>query len=393
MRFKHLKIILFIVSTISMLGGCRVSADNGVRAEIDSLSALTVPDHRLGICDIVIKQGEGGTLILTGETTESSAKNIVIKTLSDQGIKLIDSILILPDTVSNRSYTGLAANSVINLRKHPDHASELVTQAVLGTPLLILKNEDSWYLVQTPDKYIAWTEMSSVAPMTISEMNIWRHSERVISMVNSGWIYASPGASGVIGDIVAGCIFIKKSESGGYIRVILPDGREGYVSSNSVVDFNRWKNNVVCDSAGIVRSALTYTGLPYLWGGTSSKAVDCSGFVQNIYYLNGIILQRDASQQALHGMPVDISKGFGEFRPGDLLFFGSKSDSGIRVTHAAIYLGEGEYINSSGRVMINSLDPLRPDYSNRESSLLAARRIIGMKDDPGIVQIKLHPWY
>jgi gamma-D-glutamyl-L-lysine dipeptidyl-peptidase len=393
MCFKPLKNILIIVSAISMLSGCRAPAVKDFRAEVDSLSALSVPDRRLGICDIGIKQGEDRALILTGETTEPSAGNTIIKALSEHGIKVIDSILILPDTISNHSYSGLAANSVINLRKHPDHASELVSQAVLGTPLKILKSEDSWYLVQTPDKYIAWTEMSSVVPMTISEMNRWRHSGRVISVTNSGWIYVSPGSTGVVGDIVAGCIFIKKSESGGYIRVILPDGREGYVSSSSVVDFNWWKNSVVSDEAGIIRIALSYTGLPYLWGGTSSKAVDCSGFVQNIYYLNGILLQRDASQQALHGMALDISKGYGEFRPGDLLFFGSKSGSGMRVTHAAIYLGESEYINSSGRVMINSLDPARAGYSNRESSLLAARRIIGVKDDPGIVQIKLHPWY
>ena len=54
------------------------------------------------------------------------------------------------------------------------------------------------------------------------------------------------------------------------------------------------------------------------------KAVDCSGFSQSVYYLNGIILLRDASLQALHGMNVDISQGYGQLKPGDLLFSGQR---------------------------------------------------------------------
>ena len=118
------------------------------------------------------------------------------------------------------------------------------------------------------------------------------------------------------------------------------------------------------------------------------KAVDCSGFSQSVYYLNGIILLRDASLQALHGLNVDISSGYGQLRPGDLLFFGTKENSKLHVTHVAVYKGDREYINSSGRVMINSLDSTRSNYNGyRVNSLLSAKRIIGVNDDPGIVSI------
>ena len=110
--------------------------------------------------------------------------------------------------------------------------------------------------------------------------------------------------------------------------------------------------------------------------------------------MNGIILSRDASLQAVHGNDIDLSKGFSQLSMGDLLFFGTKDSSGTHVTHVAIYKGDSEYIHSSGRVMINSLDSTSNNYnSHRKNSLLIAKRIIGVKNDIGIVPVNKHPWY
>jgi cell wall-associated NlpC family hydrolase len=110
--------------------------------------------------------------------------------------------------------------------------------------------------------------------------------------------------------------------------------------------------------------------------------------------MNGLILQRDASQQALHGSIVDISNGYSQLEKGDLLFFGLKVNGKQRVTHVAIYLGNMEYINSSGRVMINSLDSTQTNFNRkRTNSLLSAKRIIGVENDPGIVPVFKHSWY
>ena len=386
---------IFTVFLVIIMTGCKpfIEKSGLIQNVIDSISLRFIPDHRMGLCDIKAKNGVGGALILCGETTSPDLKNTIINTLSNNGNKLIDSILILPDTLTNKKYKGLATVSVINIRKKPEQSAEMLSQAVLGTPVLILKNEDSWLLIQTPDHYIGWTESSSVETMTAVKMEEWKLSDRVITLVNSGWIYSSADESGIIGDIVAGSILVKEGKDHSYTKVRLPDGREGYLNSSSVTDFNIWKANVKCTGENIVRYASTFIGLPYLWGGTSSKAFDCSGFSKTVYYLNGYILYRDASQQALHGLNVDITPDQGQMKPGDLLFFGSRENTKLHVTHVAVYKGDSEYINSSGRVRINSLDFTRSNYNERAKSLLAVKRIIGVADDPGIIPINSHPWY
>ena len=395
LKLKHLIYnFIFLSGIISILISCRPYSAKNKQSEIDSIAYKLVPDQRIGICRITVKTGKEGTLVLNGETTNSEAKQEIISTLSNHGISLVDSILILPDTIQNEKFRGLVTLSVINLRKEPDHRSELVSQAILGTPVLILKNEDSWLLIQTPDNYIAWTEKSSVSMMTSAEMSSWKQADRVIYLENSGWIYTSPDQTGVVGDLVAGCILKKTGESKGYAKIILPDGREGFINNRKVMNFGSWKSQVLCTEDNVCRIASTFLGLPYLWGGSSSKAVDCSGFVQSVYFMNGIILSRDASLQARHGLEVDISNGYNQLKRGDLLFFGSRENSVPHVTHVAIYQGDNEYINSAGKVMINSLDPNDINYSGyRANSLLMAKRIIGVVSDNGIVPVIKHAWY
>lgn len=133
-----------------------------------------------------------------------------------------------------------------------------------------------------------------------------------------------------------------------------------------------------------------------MWGGTSIKAVDCSGFTKSVYFLNGVILERDASQQALTGEHVDISAGYGNLKVGDLLFFGTKASEGKRerITHVGMYIGNGRFIHSAGYVHINSLNTSDPDYNDVEKRLVRARRVLTKIDgDEGIVSIKKHPWY
>jgi hypothetical protein len=391
-RFLKLSAIFFLILILHF--GCKGPDFSIIQIAIDSIGEKYVPDNRLGVYNISYRLNGNNKVVVLGETTSTAAKNELINTLSISGNHLIDSIIILPDTNITNPYSGLVTLSVINLRKHPDHRAELVSQAILGTPVKVLKEEDSWLLIQTPDNYISWTEKSSVELISDSEYYSWKESERVIYLKPSGWIYDRLVNNEVVGDIVEGSILEKIGESVGYINVKLPDGRTGVIRKDEIQYFNSFCENNDTNEDKVISVASTLIGIPYLWGGRSPKGADCSGFVQSVFFMNGLILQRDASLQALHGTSVDISDGYSQLKKGDLLFFGSREKEKVHVTHVAIYIDDSEYINSSGRVMINSLDSTRTNYSYyRKNALLSARRVIGVVNDPGIVPVSEHPWY
>ena len=128
-------------------------------------------------------------------------------------------------------------------------------------------------------------------------------------------------------------------------------------------------------------------GTPYLWGGTSTKALDCSGLAKVSYLSNGIILMRDASQQAKTGS-IMTPEQWRDLQPADLLFFGNPRTG--RVTHVAIYDRDGNYIHSSGRVKVNSIDPDGEGYLTTPH--LSSTRIHGNEGTAGIVRAIDHPW-
>ncbi|AFM00517.1 MULTISPECIES: NlpC/P60 family protein [Desulfitobacterium] len=97
----------------------------------------------------------------------------------------------------------------------------------------------------------------------------------------------------------------------------------------------------------ILSTAKGYTGVPYLWGGTTPSGFDCSGFTQYVFKKNGITLPRTSSQQYQTGTAVS----FNSLIPGDLVFF--NFNSGSVVSHVGIYLGDGQFISAtSGKGVI-----------------------------------------
>lgn len=364
---------------------------------IDSVKRERIPDSRVALFSIeAVGSPEG--VVLKGLTTEPEALNHLLQHLKKQEIDYIDSVLRLPDAKLGDQTWGLITLSVANMRYRPAHSAEMATQALMGTPLQILQEENGWCLVRTPDRYISWTESAGIAPMNKQQHQNWKTNPRIIFIEDNGLILSHPNAhSEPVSDIVMGGILsaMKNDENtGDYIGVNLPDGRKGYLPVIQVRILSDWLRAESTGPEYLTTLARRFMGRPYLWGGTSTKGFDCSGFTKTLYFMNGWVLSRDASQQVYQGSEVSLKEDWRNLQPGDLLFFGRKAtgDKPERATHVGMYEGESLFIHCSGMVKINSLDSIRPDFKKYYSeNLLHVKRILNADSQP--VRIKDHPWY
>jgi gamma-D-glutamyl-L-lysine dipeptidyl-peptidase len=104
------------------------------------------------------------------------------------------------------------------------------------------------------------------------------------------------------------------------------------------------------EKSDLVNNAMMYLNAPYLWGGRSPLGIDCSGFTQMVYRLQGVALPRDAYQQAEVGTTLSFIE---ESEPGDLAFFDNAEGE---ITHVGILLPDNYIIHASGKVRIDRLD-------------------------------------
>ncbi len=367
----------------------RQASQDLMQNDIDSICSKWVPVSSESICNAEIITVSGKAVVIKGETDMPEAKAELISYLENKGVSFSDSITVLPDASVGQKGWGVVTLSVINIRERGSQTAEMITQALLGTPVKILKNEGTWYLVQTPDMYIGWAEDDAVTLMTEDELNQWKGSRRVIYTAKWGDINAL-GNDGIISDIVFGSILQVTGQGITGYEVILPDGRKGSVKKSDATDFTKWAEKTDWNGNDLVRFGRSFTGYPYLWGGISHKGLDCSGLARACYFSTGVILTRDASSQFLYGKSVDFNS-LDSLQTGDLLFFGRAVD---HITHVGMYIGDTEFIHSSGLVKINSLDPTRENYSEYLKSILqGARRFIGAPSAKGSMKVREHNWY
>jgi gamma-D-glutamyl-L-lysine dipeptidyl-peptidase len=362
---------------------------------------LYAPDGRSKVFDIQMKEGKG-CYILKGYTTEQIAKDSIVSFLKRCDLKITDSIELLPAKELGKNLYGITIQSVINLRMDNDYAAEAGTQIMMGGPLKLMRKSGGWSQVITPEGYISWVTSGSLKEMTQEEFNLYTAKPKVIVTSKYVTVTESPSInSQQICDAVWGNIFIDLGKSGKFRKVSLADGRTGYIPANNLQNFSQWlaeRSNPTAEE--IIATAKQFVGVPYMWGATSIKAVDCSGFTKSVYFLNGIILARDASQQCYTGDNIDISKyvnnneytleALNNLKKGDLIFFGRKAtaDKKERISHVGIYIGEGVFIHSATSVRINSLIPSASNYYDGSTRLVRAQRILGNQDNgKGIISI------
>lgn len=283
--------------------------------------------------------------------------------------------------------------SCVFMRGEASYTSENVSQSRMGTPVQVLARTGYWVKIRTPEPYEGWVNELTLAHYPAD----YRSCKRYICIAEYSFVYAEPSADADrlsdvrMSDIIrAG----KAASCDGWAAVQLWDGRCGWVPEADVADFESWmaSTGVTASKASqpgtagsgiaagqiaedLVATARRFLGAPYMWGGMSAGLFDCSGLVGFCYFMAGIQLPRDASQQIGCGVPV----AFEDMQAGDLVFFGEK-----RVGHVALCTGPGRIIHSSQIVRENSLVPGEPDYYGR--NILGIRRIIGTLPEQNFIK-------
>ncbi|MEN8117859.1 MAG: C40 family peptidase [Bacteroidota bacterium] len=391
----YLVLIILLIGSIACTSKNNSSLADEIQNKLDSLKSVHAPDKRVALWTVSLSNEEGKISVL-GEVDSDKAYNDIKIIVSQRFPNAELNIDLLPKEGNEPVVNGLVNNSVINLRSNPRHSAEIATQTLLGTPVRILKRENGWYLVQTPNKYIAWVDAAALVKINKEELDKYREAKKIVYNKQYGFSYSEADCnSQTISDLVIGCILPVTSSNAEFYKVQYPDKRFAWIKKDEVIDFEELINRTI-DEEELVKTAKKFLGIPYLWGGTSSKAIDCSGFTSTIYYMNGIILQRDASQQTKYGELITTSYSWENLQTGDLLFYGRPASDTLpeKVTHVAMYIGDSEFIHASGKVRINSIDSTRDNFiTDYVQKFIRATQVKGSENTSGIEQFKDNNFY
>ena len=238
---------------------------------------------------------------------------------------------------------GICDLSLVPCRSQPFDKSEMVTQLLFGEHFRILEEQDKWILIKIAfDGYECWIDKTQYKKISEEEYNLLSDEPQRLSFE-----------------------LIKKIGKSENILLgsVLPDFKKGkfriagneYVFRGKTIltDFNQkpaTRSKQLSKRTSIIGIAKLYLNSPYHWGGRSPCGIDCSGFTQMVFKLNGIQLPRDAWQQAEKGEALNFIE---EAQKGDLAFFDNEEG---KIVHVGIIIDKNKIIHSSGKVRIDTLD-------------------------------------
>lgn len=248
---------------------------------------------------------------------------------------------------------GICNLSIVPCRREPSDRSEMVTQLLFGDHFEVIETAGSWCRIKIAyDSYECWIDKKQFQPL----------EQHTFDILNTTGIFSANELVQVITHHNTKQLF----------PIVIGSSLPNFDNGECVVENQSYlydgafiSGELPFTKAGIVEIAMMYLNAPYLWGGKTPFGIDCSGFTQMVYKLNGVSLKRDAYQQAEQGETLSFVE---EAEPGDLAFF--DNDEG-RIVHVGIVMENNKIIHASGKVRIDGFDHHgvfnneKKDYSHR----------------------------
>jgi gamma-D-glutamyl-L-lysine dipeptidyl-peptidase len=251
---------------------------------------------------------------------------------------------------------GICNLAIVPLRAEASDKSEQVSQLLFGEHFKIIELNAKWAQVELAyDAYIGWIDSKQFQPITqesyllLNELPNVLNADLIeyINTPNNQLMPISLGAS----------LSFLENETINYNKL----------------SFDGMKVCGIKPKSDLIKTAFMYLNAPYLWGGKSPFGIDCSGFTQMVFKLNGYHLLRDASQQVNQGDSLSFIE---ESEPGDLAFFDNEEG---KIIHVGIMLENNYIIHASGKVRIDRLDHLgiyNADTNRHTHKLRGIKKII-----------------
>ncbi len=228
---------------------------------------------------------------------------------------------------------GISILSIIPVRLEPNDRAEMTSQLIFGEHYKILESQKKWSKIQIAhDKYVGWISNKQIKEIDEEEFN---RLEKEIPTISTDIL-----------DIIEGNIHQPI-----VIGSILPSFKSEYaLIAQKMYKFTGNKSQGFSQKKHLISNALIFLNAPYLWGGRTPFGIDCSGFVQIIFRLQGIKMPRDAYQQIEIGETIN---SINNIEKGDLAFFENKDG---KIVHVGIIMDNNQIIHASGKVRIDKID-------------------------------------
>jgi len=246
---------------------------------------------------------------------------------------------------------GVVSLAALDLRRRPDHRSEMLSQLLLGEVVDVLerpRRRPGWWRVRgRGDGYAGWVRTWGLIPASAARVRRWERAATARVCVPVAAASALPGRGAAVSPLFLNSRLIAGGVRAGKRAVELPDGRRGWVPRAALAPVGGPVPALPDRIAGLL-------GTPYLWGGRTPLGWDCSGYTQQVLVERGISLPRDAHEQFLACEALAASEAG---QPGDLVFFGTPR---ARIQHVGMALGGGWFSDCRGRTRLASLDRGNP---------------------------------